>query len=147
MQPTFYFTAISLYMFRVPSTPIIRSTLNYSYSNWYKSYLRVATSQQRGQIRTVLATNLVTLDWGSCTNIWLVPVAVTTVSCTPDDGCGRHLKHVEWYCSKMKYRPYIVASRWTFIDINISIVTQLIVKLDFILNKARTAFASSSPHT
>ena len=26
MQSIFYFTAISLYMFRVPSTPIIRST-------------------------------------------------------------------------------------------------------------------------
>ena len=25
----------------------------------------------------------------------LVPVAVTTVLCTPDDGCGRHPKHVE----------------------------------------------------
>ena len=26
MQPIFYFTALSLYMFRVPSAPIIRST-------------------------------------------------------------------------------------------------------------------------
>ena len=57
------------------------------------------------------------LEWSSCTIIWLVPVAVTTVLCTPDDGCGRHPKHVEWYCSKIKYRLHIVASRWTFINI------------------------------
>ena len=42
-----------------------------------------------------------TLEWGRCTIIWLVPVTVTTVLCTPDDGCGRHPKHVEWYCNKI----------------------------------------------
>jgi hypothetical protein len=26
----------------------------------------------------------------------LVPVVVTTVLCTPDDGCREHPKHVEW---------------------------------------------------
>ena len=50
--------------------------------------------------------------------IWLVPVAVVTVLCTPDDGCGRHSKHVEWFCSKIKYRLHIVASHWTFINID-----------------------------
>ena len=35
---------------------------------------------------------------------------------TLDDGCRWHLKHVEWYCSKMKYKLHIVASRWTFIN-------------------------------
>ena len=30
--------------------------------------------------------------------IWPVPEAVVTVLCTPDDGCGWHLKHVEWTC-------------------------------------------------
>ena len=35
-----------------------------------------------------------TLEWGSCTTILLLPVAVTTVLCTPDDGCGKHPKHV-----------------------------------------------------
>jgi len=44
-----YFTAESLYMFRVPSTPIIRCTWNCNYSHWYKSlfvqlpHSRVAT--------------------------------------------------------------------------------------------------------
>jgi len=28
-------------------------------------------------------------------------VAVTTVLRTPDDGCERHPKHVEWSCSKI----------------------------------------------
>jgi hypothetical protein len=62
-------------------------------------------------------SNVVTLEWGSYTNIWLVPVAVTTVLRTPDDGCGRHPKHVERFCSKIKHRLHIVASRWTFINI------------------------------
>jgi hypothetical protein len=26
----------------------------------------------------------------------------TTVYCTPDDGCGKYPKHVEWYCNKIK---------------------------------------------
>jgi hypothetical protein len=38
---------------------------------------------------------------------------VTTVSCTPDDECKGHPKHVEWYCSKIKYWLLIVACRWT----------------------------------
>jgi hypothetical protein len=61
-------------------------------------------------------TNLAKLVWDSCTSIWLAPVAVTTVLCTPDDGCGRHRKHVERSCSKINYRLHIVASRWTFIN-------------------------------
>jgi hypothetical protein len=27
-------------------------------------------------------------------------VVVTTVLCTPDDGCREHPKHVEWLCIK-----------------------------------------------
>ena len=50
MQSIFYSTAISLYMFRVPSTPIIRSTWNCSYSHRYKPYVCAATSLRRGQI-------------------------------------------------------------------------------------------------
>jgi len=52
-------------------------------------------------------------------NILFVPVAVTSVLFTPDDGCRKHPKHVEWYCSKIKYRLHIVASRWTFINIDL----------------------------
>ena len=32
--------------------------------------------------------------------LWPVPEAAVTVLCTPDDGCDRHPKHVEWFCSK-----------------------------------------------
>ena len=32
--------------------------------------------------------------------VWPVPEAAVTISCTPDDGCDGHLKHVEWFCSK-----------------------------------------------
>jgi len=29
-------------------------------------------------------------------------VVVTTVLCTPDDGCKGHPKHVQWFCSTIK---------------------------------------------
>jgi len=79
-----YFSASSLYMSRVSTTPIIRSTQNCNYS------LRdcAATSLQSGQ------ASLDTLEGGSCT----VPEAIVTVLCTPDDGCGWHPKYVEWTC-------------------------------------------------
>ena len=40
VRSQFYFTAGSLYMFRVLSTPIVRSTLNCIYSLRYRSYYR-----------------------------------------------------------------------------------------------------------
>ena len=41
---------------------------------------------------------------------------VVTVLCTPDDGCGWYLKHVEWTC-RIIHRLLCVASRWTIINI------------------------------
>ena len=75
------------------------------------------TSHMIVQLPHSNVANLATSEWGSCTIIWLIPVAETTVLCTPDDGCGWHPKHVEWYWSKIKYRLRIVASRWIFINI------------------------------
>jgi len=49
-------------------------------------------------------------------NMWPVTEAVVTVSCTPDDGCGWHPKHLEWTCRIMN-RLLCVASRWTTINI------------------------------
>jgi len=57
--------------------------------------------------------SLVTLERGS----WTVPEAVVTDLCTPDDGCGRHPKHVEWTC-RIINRLLCVASRWTIINID-----------------------------
>ena len=37
-KQSIYYSASSLYMFRVPNTPIIRSTQNCKYSLWYWSY-------------------------------------------------------------------------------------------------------------
>ena len=82
-KQSIYYSASSLYMFRVPTTPIIRSTQNCNYSLRYCA----ATSLQ--------------LVGGSCTQkilVWPVPEAVVTVLWTPDDGCGWHPKHVEWTC-------------------------------------------------
>ena len=100
-KQSIYFSASSLYMFRVSTTPIIRSTQNCNYSLRYWS----ATSRQRGQTwprwREVAAQK-----------IWPAPEAVVTVSCTSDDGCGWHPKHVEWTC-RIINKLLCVASRWT----------------------------------
>ena len=73
-----YYSASSLDMFRVSTTPIM-STQNCNYSLQYCAawpHWREAAAKK----------------------IWPVPEAVVTVLCTPDDGCGRHPKHVEWTC-------------------------------------------------
>ena len=57
--------------------------------------------------------SLATLEGGSC----IIPEAVVTVLCTPDDGCGWHPKHVEWTC-RIINRLLCTASRWTIIDID-----------------------------
>ena len=82
----------SLNMFRVLYTPIIRSTIfNCIYSHWYKpqyrlSYLLPASPAGHAGSKYVAETIL-----------WFVPVAVDTVkNYTPDDGCIKHPKHVEW---------------------------------------------------
>ena len=72
-------------MFRVSTTPIIRSTQNCNYSLRYWS-----------------ATSLPTWPLGHVggrllhKKIWPVPEAIVTILCTPADGCGWHAKHVEW---------------------------------------------------
>jgi len=103
-KQSIYYSASSLYMFQVSTTPIIRNTQNCNYSLRYCA----ATSLQRG---------LAALEGGSCTKIWPVPEAAVRVLCTPDDGCGWHPKHVEWTC-RIINRLLCVASRWTFINID-----------------------------
>ena len=105
MQSIFYFTAKSLYMFRCHPHPS---------SGVHKT---VITASGTCHISVQLPHSNVAIEWGSCTDIWHVPEAVITVLCTPDDGHGRHPKHIEWFCRKIEYRLHIVASRCTFIDI------------------------------
>ena len=89
-----------LYMFRVVSPPIIRSTHNCIYSIWYLSdrycYLPLP--------RQVAVT------------VWQVPDAVDTVVCAPDDGWRYHPKHVEQFTdiNKLCY----VASCWIYTGCN-----------------------------
>ena len=105
-KQSIYYSASSLYMFRVSITPIIRSTQNCNYSLRYCA----ATSLQRGQAWP---------HWRkeAAQKIWPVPEGVVTVLCTPDDGCGWHPKHVQWTCRRIN-RLLCVASRWTIIDID-----------------------------
>ena len=69
-KQSIYYSASSLYMFRVSNTPIIRSTQNCKNSLQYCA----ATSFQRSQV------NLATLDGGSCTKN--MTSTVTTASST-----------------------------------------------------------------
>jgi len=103
-KQSIYYSASSLYMFRVPTTPTIRSTQNCNYSLRYWSYFLCSYLPPTW-------LSLVTLEGGSCT----VPEAVVTVLCTPDGGCGWHPKHVQWTC-RIINRLLCVASRWTIIN-------------------------------
>jgi len=76
-KQSIYYSASSLYMFRVSTTPIIRSTQNYNYSLRYWSYFLCSYHPPTWP-------SLAMLEGGSCT----VPQAVVTVLCSPDDGCG-----------------------------------------------------------
>jgi len=64
-------------MFRVSTTPTIKSTQNCNYSLRYSA----ATSLQRGQAWP---------RWREVASQKILPVPedVVTVLCTPDDGCG-----------------------------------------------------------
>ena len=107
-KQSIYYSAISLYMFRVSTTPTARSTQSCNYSLRYWSYFLCMY---------LLPTqpSLTTLEGGSCT----VSEAVVTVLCTPDDGCGWHPKHVVWTC-RIIHRMLCVASTsiWTVINID-----------------------------
>ena len=91
-------------MFRVSTTPIIRSTQNCNYSLRYGSYFLCSYLPPTWP-------SLATFEGGSCR----VPEAVVTVLCTPDDGCVWHPKHVEWTC-RIINRLLRVASRWAVIN-------------------------------
>jgi hypothetical protein len=97
-----YFTAKLLYMFRVSFTPIIRGTGNCSRrplvqvicrnrlegaaSNPLKSiHSQATTTLHHSQIKTFQP--IASYD--------LYQWSMTTVSCTPDNGCKRHPKHIE----------------------------------------------------
>jgi len=107
-----YYSAGSLYMFRVSTTPISRSTQNSNYSLRYWSYILCGYLPQTWP-------GLAMLEGGSCT----VPEAVVTVLCIPDDGCGWQPKYVEWSC-RIINRLLSVASRWTIININTRMLRQ-----------------------
>jgi len=91
-----YCSASSLNVFRLSTTPIIRSTQNCDYS------LRYLPSTW---------PSLAALEGGS----WPVPEAAVTVLCTPDDGCGWHSNHVQWTC-RIIHRLLCVAYSWTIIN-------------------------------
>ena len=80
-----------LYMFRVVTPPVIRSTYNCNYSIWHwsnrLSYLPLSWSSWNC---------IPTAPWQRKVGetVWPVPDAVITVICAPDDGWSYHPKHV-----------------------------------------------------
>ena len=112
-KQSIYYSASSLYMFRVSITHIT-STQNCNYSLRYFT----ATSLQRDQAwprwREVAAKK-----------IWPIPKAVVTVVCTPNDGCSWHPKHVERTC-RIINRLFCVASRLTIINIYARVMSYLL---------------------
>ena len=95
-KQSIYYSASSLYMFRVSTTPIIRSIQTVTTASGTVHIFCAATSHQRGQLGCRLE-------------------AVVKVLCTPDDGCGWRPKAIQWTCRTIN-RLLRVASRWTVIN-------------------------------
>ena len=102
-QPKYY-SVSSLYMFRVSTTPTIRSTQNCNYSLWYCSYLLPTWP------------SLATLEGGSCTKIM-----------TSTGGCSYSFVYSCWWVwltpetcrvNLQNNRLFCVASRWTTINLD-----------------------------
>ena len=89
-----------LYMFRVVSPPIIRSSYHCIYSIWH--YWDRYCYLSRTRSRQVAVT------------VSIMPDTVDTVIWAPDDGWRYHPKHVQQFADVNKL--YIVASCWTIID-------------------------------
>ena len=104
-KQSIYYSASSLYVFRVSNTHIVRSTQNCNYSLWYWSYF----------LCSYLPSNVAKLTWPRWREVAALPEAVVTVLCTPNDGCFWHPKHVEWTC-RIINRLLCVASHWTIIN-------------------------------
>jgi len=107
----------SLYMFRVSSTPIIRSTQNCNYSLRYCA----ATSLQRGQ------ASLAVLEGGSCTknmtststnSLYMFRVSSTPIIRSTQN-CNYSLRYWSYFlCSYLPPTwPSCVPSCWTIINI------------------------------
>ena len=109
-KQSIYYSASSLYMFRVLNTPIIRSAQNCNYSLRYRSYVCAATPSNVAKLACPFWREV------AAQKLWPVPEAVVTVLCTTDDGCCWHPKHVEWTC-RIINRLLCVAPRWTIINI------------------------------
>ena len=88
-KQSIYYYASSLYMFRVPITPIIMSTQNCNYSLRHWPFFFFCS--------------------------YLLPTC-PSYSCAPDDGCGWHPKHVE-LTRIIINRLFCVSSHWTIINI------------------------------
>ena len=80
-----YFTAKSLYMFRVSTAPITRSTKDCNRSLRSGHNIGTAASLQCGQVGTREVAVPI---------LWPVQETAVTVFSTPDDGCCGHPKHV-----------------------------------------------------
>jgi len=100
-----YYSASSLYMFRVSTTFIIRSTQKCNCSLRYWSYFLCSYLPPTWPILA-----------GSCTKNMTSPEAVVTFLCAPNYGCVWHPKHVEWTC-RIINRLLCVASCRTIINI------------------------------
>ena len=96
-----YYSASSLYMFRVSTTPSSGVHKTVTTASGAGHIFCAGTSLQRGQASLVDAQK-----------IWPVPEIVVTVLCTLDDGRGWHPKHVEW-TRRIINRLLCAASRWT----------------------------------
>ena len=109
------FISLQVQMFRVSTTPIIRSTQNCNYSLRYWSYFLCSYLPPTwpGVHKTVTTASVTGHVFCADTSLQRGQAS------PPHYGCGWHPEHVEWTC-RIINRLFCVASRWTIINILIN---------------------------
>ena len=105
-KQSIYFSASSLYMFWVSTTPIIRSTQNCKYSFRYWSYFCAATSLQRGQATPTIRS---TQNCNYSLRYWSYFCAATSLqrgqaSFMRTQNCNYSLQYWSYFCAATSLR-------------------------------------------
>ena len=110
-KQSIYYSANSLYMFRVSTTPIIRSTQNCNYRHWYCA----ATSLQRGQAsprwREVASQKIMTNSVTVC-----LQKSINTNQYTPLIRSTQNSNYSLRYCAATSLQSGQAWPRWREVD-------------------------------
>ena len=135
-----YFICKLLYIFRMVSPPINRSTNNCICSIWYQSTV-ADTCRYCGGFEIDVIVEELSLSLNSSTtaksssNVWVVPDAVDTVICASGVGWRNHPKHVEQFADQIKcvqlhlFGHLLIQNTLMFVEISVFLSLNRIIRI------------------